>query len=1087
MKSILVKSILRSVRYHRKDAIYQFIIVALLTAVVTGSFLTGESVKKSLMRTSAEKLGNTNILISSGLRYFNSKLAFSIKELTSENCVALMELEGYCQNFSTGATALDINIYGVKSDFFLFNNSEPLAIEPGTAAINDRLASYLNIREGEDIIVYFRDADPLPRNAPFAPKEDNQSSRVLKVSRILNTSQSGNFSLGISQVLPMNIFMNLSDIGNQSGKEEKSNRILISNQQKADIGFYSDVLKKTITLEDAGLKLRMVPVSGEPELVSERIFIDSAITEAVLKRFPSASPVLTYLANSISLRERTSPYSFVAAVSSQATKGLRENEIIINRWVSEDIGARRGDTLRLTWFVQDISGNLEEEKQDFVVAGIAGNEGIYSDSTLMPDFPGISGRTTCSGWDAGIPLMLDRIRKKDEEYWNRFKGTPKAFISYEAGKKIWANRFGTATSIRFPASFESADAEKKLIASIEPANAGFSVTDIRKASADAAKSGTDFGSLFLSLSIFVIAACIILLSLAVALFFDTRKLQVNVLYALGFRNKSIKNLLLTEAMILSLAGSVAGVILGGLMNVGITTALNGVWKGAVQTDTLTPGFSVMPFAYGIIISLLITAALILIKARSFLRALEIDNTGESSFYKHKKNWAYSVSALVLFIMLIAAAFISESLSTTLFFTSGSALFVAMVLFIRQYYLKEKGERRKEKGDAKTYARKYFLFHPGQVTTPVTIIAAGIFAVIITAANRQVVSEKSLQNSGGTGGYLLWAESALPVMQDLGSAQARAEFGLDEEALSDLEFVQAKKLKGDDASCLNLNHITSPPLIGINPDSFIARGSFSFSSELDRKSGQNPWNLLKVQPGERSIYAIADQTVLEWNLKMKAGDTLMIKDENGERINIIICAGLKSSVFQGNLVIHEKYFSRYFPSVPGNSVFLIDGKPDLKEYYHEVLDSRLSPYGFSSTGADDKLASFLEVTNTYLNVFSVFGIFGLILGVAGLGFILLKNFNLRRKEFALLSASGFSPSQIRKYILNDHLKILFWGIITGIFSGLTSTLPSLLRGSGIPWAVIIFMAVVVSLTGFTVLLYATVSVSRVNLMTELKKE
>jgi ABC-type antimicrobial peptide transport system permease subunit len=92
-----------------------------------------------------------------------------------------------------------------------------------------------------------------------------------------------------------------------------------------------------------------------------------------------------------------------------------------------------------------------------------------------------------------------------------------------------------------------------------------------------------------------------------------------------------------------------------------------------------------------------------------------------------------------------------------------------------------------------------------------------------------------------------------------------------------------------------------------------------------------------------------------------------------------------------------------------------------------------------------------VSNTYLDVFTVLGAFGMILGVAGMGFILIRNFNQRKREFALMLATGYSVKKIRRLLLNDQIIILLWGILTGTVSGLISTLPSLRSGSEIPWS------------------------------------
>src|SRR5947207_14975912 len=72
----------------------------------------------------------------------------------------------------------------------------------------------------------------------------------------------------------------------------------------------------------------------------------------------------------------------------------------------------------------------------------------WTDRTLMPDFPGIEKADSARDWDAGFPLV-HKIRPRDEEYWKKYRGTPKAFVTLAAGQKLWGNRFGNLTAVRF--------------------------------------------------------------------------------------------------------------------------------------------------------------------------------------------------------------------------------------------------------------------------------------------------------------------------------------------------------------------------------------------------------------------------------------------------------------------------------------------------------------------------------------------------------------------------------------------------------------------------------------------------------------
>ena len=1084
MRPGIFKLISRSLFFYRKDSVYQVIIVILLTAIITGSLLTGTSVKSSLKKTSGQKSGNTKIIVSSGQRYFNSRLAEKISEKTGKKSIAILETEGYCTNFSTGATALNVRIFGITDEFFKWNSSGNISVSPGDVAINSKLSEELGLKPDDEIIIKFNPVDPLPANAPFAPSKDNESSIVLRVSNILTAEDGGNFSPGISQVIPGILFINISDIDHGSNGNFKANRILFDHSTTDSV---SDALTEVLTLSDIGYTIRRSEKTGESEIISDRIFIDSLIVSDILGNVPGGSPVLTYLVNSFSFNGKTTPYSFVSSVQSALIPDISNEEIVLNRWIADDLEIKAGDSLHIKWYDPGFGNYLEENEKTFLVSKIIENDNKYADPLLMPDFPGISGSTTCSGWDAGVPILLDQIREKDEEYWNRYRGTPKAFLNYSEGIKLWGNNFGIATAIRFPGSITQNDIDNALKGSLDPEKTGFAVTDIREVSRSAASESVNFSSLFLGLGFFIILSCLILFSLAITIFFDIRKNDIKVYYALGFGNKQIKMLIFSEIMTLSVLGAIPGVFCGLLVNTLVIHALNSVWQGAVQTNTLSADFNIISLLTGFTAVILLTAFVIYSKTSVFLNRFlhpSEEKLKQSSASFHIRLIGFTaLFTTALFIM----GLINEKGETVFFFLGGMLLFGLMILLLRYYYLYEPAKKKTFAYRMRSLSKKYYRTLPSHIVTPVIIIAAGIFAIIITGANRQVLNDKMLLNDGGTGGYLLWAESAIPIKEDLNHETNRRNFGFGSEEFRDLSFVQCRRVLGDDASCLNLNHVTSPPILSVDPQSFISRGSFSFVSRLRKNDVDNTWALLDKRPGKNTVYGIADQTVLKWGLMLNTGDTIKVRAENGQVLNIIICGGLRSSVFQGHLLIGSRHFSEYFPSVSGNSILLIDGNPQLSELYINMLNERLSGFGLSVQTAAEKLSSFFIVTNTYLDVFVILGVFGLLLGITGLGFVLLRNYNLRKHEFALLSALGFSLRSIRRYILSDQILILIAGIITGTLSGLAATWPSLRAGNSIPWKILFFMVIAIFATGFISLLVSVRKIENKSLVNQLRRE
>jgi len=1078
----------RSISYYLKGAVYQVVIIILLTAVITGSLMTGKSVRNSLKQTSFEKLGNTGILISSGIRYFDPALVDRMASETGVKCTGLLEIDGYCQRFTTGQTAPRVKIYAVENDFFSFQGNEEIKIEKGDVAVNEQLASYLGLKKGDELMIRFNTISDIPSDAPFSPGNDVTASVVLKTGNILKSENSGNFSLGISQITPLNIFINRADLTDANGKIPKINRLLFNNQKNISVKDIYSTLHNLLKPEDTGLSLRLIPKTGGYEIISDRIFIDQSQVDEISKLSISSFPVITYLANSMVHGNRATPYSFVSALDPSLYQGVPVgNGIVINEWLAEDLNAGEGDTLKVSWYSPDPLNRLKEEKMDFIVRQVVKMQGLWSDSLLMPEFPGIAGSESCTDWDAGVEIKMDLIRRKDEDYWNKFGGTPKAFINYEKGKELWAGNFGPATSIRFNKDVTENEIRDKLKGLIDPYKSGFIIADLPQESIKAANEGVDFSTLFLSLGFFIILSALILLVLVVSTFYESKKDEVTTLFSIGFKNREIEKLLFLESGITAVVGAVLGALAGGLFNLIIIKALNSVWQGAVQTNTLISSFDPLSLVIGFAVTVILILVILKIKSSRFLKYLSKPETGKTNKPSARKNLLITVIFLTMTIVLIVLSFILDDYSTQLSYSAGVMIFTTLILIIRQYYL------GKQKTGIYSFRKKshisdsYYSFNPSQAIAPVIFLAAGLFAVIITGVNRMNLSDNMLKPSGGTGGYLLWGESSVPVRGSLTNEAGRKEYGLDEPELKELSLVQARKTSGNDASCLNLNHIASPPLLGIDPSEFVRKGSFSFAVKMEGIEVSNPWLTLDYAPANGTIYGIADQTVLQYGLKIKAGDTLKIRTESGQVLNVIISAGLKSSIFQGYVIIGSENFSRFFPSVPGSQIFLANGNPELAEFYKNTLTERLSEYGVHFEPAGERLTSFFIVTNTYLSVFTILGGIGMILGVAGLGLILIRNFNQRKRDFGLMLAEGFSVKSIRKIVFGEHSLILLAGIFTGIVSALVATRPSIMNNSDLPWKTIAVMILLVLITGLAALAASVKSIKKDTLINRIRKE
>ena len=110
---------------------------------------------------------------------------------------------------------------------------------------------------------------------------------------------------------------------------------------------------------------------------------------------------------------------------------------------------------------------------------------------------------------------------------------------------------------------------------------------IREQGLQASGGSTPFDVLFLMLSMFVIAAALILVALLFQLGIEQRSSEIGLLRASGFSSSSVTKIWLMESTGVSLVGAVAGSLIGIGYAATVLWGLRTFWVGAVSTPFLT--------------------------------------------------------------------------------------------------------------------------------------------------------------------------------------------------------------------------------------------------------------------------------------------------------------------------------------------------------------------------------------------------------------------------------------------------------------------------------------------------------------------
>ncbi|MCW8131775.1 MAG: ABC transporter permease, partial [Planctomycetota bacterium] len=353
---------------------------------------------------------------------------------------------------------------------------------------------------------------------------------------------------------------------------------------------------------------------------------------------------------------------------------------------------------------------------------------------------------------------------------------------------------------------------------------------------------------------------------------------------------------------------------------------------------------------------------------------------------------------------------------------------------------------------------------GRSMATLALLASGVFLVVAVGANRRDPAEGAEKRSSGTGGFALFAQASLPLIQDLNSDAGRETYNLSKDEMANVAVVPLRVRAGDDASCLNLNRAQTPQLWGVDPEELARREAFSFASAGDGPPG-NPWLRLSGTEPDGAIPAIGDMNSVMWALGQSVGGTLEFTDGRGAPFKVRIVATLATSVLQGGLAISEKHFIERYPGESGYRLFLIDAPRERLAAVSKLLSERLIDQGFEVQPAARRLAEFGEVENTYLSTFQVLGGLGLLLGSIGMGVLVMRNVLERRGELALLRAVGFRIALIRRLVAGEHAALFAGGLLCGLAAALVAVVPALRSpGAGVPYASLGLTVLAVAFSG-----------------------
>lgn len=976
--------------YYRRFYRLVALAVIIMMAVLTGSMMIGDSVRGTLTDRVNERLGTAETVIATGTSFLNEQVMLAPD---------LADAHGYLlvQGFiSADGKMIPVYVWGTDCD----------SIAYGEALVNEPLARKLS--SDNQLSLHLPSHNLVPSGSLFVTKSYATQMRI-SIKGTKSVEQGGNLLLKNEQTLPLNVFVNRRQLGEVMELDGKLNIILADN-----------IISEEQVERQWNPALSGLHIKGENDGKSEySVTYDGIfIQDEIVKELRPCTTYLSYLVNDITHDADSVPYSFVTAVDRWKDEPLTGREIILSDYAAERLHVNVGDSVCMSYFLSKDLKNLETRELRLHIKDIEPLSAFVEDKLLSTEFPGLSNVEKCTDWDSDLPIDMNHIHKADEDFWYSYRQTPKAVVAYDAVVNDWGGSFGTATALRLSGKGE-----------IKTPEAFLTIIHPRAQGLYSATNGTDFTSLFMALGFFIILSAILLMQNPLVEMFTMRKDEIQLYQQLGYKPRAIQALLFKEAFSMMLLASPVGVFAGILYSATTLWLLGNVWSGATHTEGFALHISVLTivlsWAIGVnicAISLWLVVRKLLVPVYSWQTLTKAQNT---------RQWLCGYVVLSTTIALICYNFIHLH-SMALFIVCGLLWIITFGIFLRAFI------NNKILGTtARQWSRTQLVWQSiyasrRQHTLAYWSLSIGVFTVFAVGLNRPDFSDADMFATA-TGGYDVYIDSRVPIQYDLNNEAVRRKLSLTDLPDGTL-FLQFMRHTQDEASCLNLNKVTTPTVLGIELKDMEAFGLTA--NEINRLNDYTANRNIGSSNNRLPLPSVyIDQESLIWSMMKSVGDTIIYKNSRGEDTPVLIAGTYPTGIFHGNAIMSAADFRRLWPRENGTEVLL--QKSPKPEEASELLSIAMSEYGLTIQTTEERIKMFFEVTDTYLIIFLTLGGLGLLLGIFSLIIIVRKNLTASQSTISQYSAMGFSTPLIRRLLYRENIIVPLFAVVIGAIGSVIS--------------------------------------------------
>ncbi len=340
---------------------------------------------------------------------------------------------------------------------------------------------------------------------------------------------------------------------------------------------------------------------------------------------------------------------------------------------------------------------------------------------------------------------------------------------------------------------------------------------------------------------------------------------------------------------------------------------------------------------------------------------------------------------------------------------------------------------------------------GRTALMTATMSLAVFAIVALYAAESSERQGMEENMDGmTGGYDVRAVLTVPYTSDMGSDG----HGF----LSDTASLGIRSVGNEGGSCSNMNARFPPQIIGV-PGEFRDKNTVTFRDSIHGgKTDREIWQSIN-DTASPYIPVTVDYNTLVWVYSGSLGDVYSVRGDDGGQYELKVVSIMDSSIYAGMFVMSSENILRVYPQSAKYTYYLFstDGDPGEKAL---EIERELAEYGVDAVPTGELARENLEFEASYMGIFRVFLVLGLLSGTAGVAVMIYRSTRERRREIGILRSLGVGSGGIMGAFLLETAFICLPGIIIGSAAGVTAAYVSFGMGASSSFVFPLWGAVVI---------------------------